>query len=92
MMSETKYEPVRAKGYYSFEDEQGETFYIVPSDVAGFTVKKETQLDRIEQKMDRILELLECQVLPTSVNVNGKAIAEIIKSDFEKNKLNRRHL
>ncbi|MBD7937130.1 hypothetical protein H9655_08810 [Cytobacillus sp. Sa5YUA1] len=57
-MSETKYEPVRAKGYYSFEDEQGETFYIVPSDVAGFTVKKETQLDRIEQKMDRVLNQL----------------------------------
>ncbi|WP_444506358.1 hypothetical protein [Cytobacillus kochii] len=87
-MSETKYEPVRAKGFLGVKEPK-DLYINTNSEVKMTTV---SQLDRIEQKMDRILEQLECQELPTSVNVNGKAIAEIIKSDFEKNKLNRRHL
>ncbi|MEK4924106.1 hypothetical protein MKX78_19550 [Cytobacillus sp. FSL R5-0569] len=80
-MSGAKYEPVRAKGFLGVEKPNGEARMTTVS-----------QLERIEKKMDRILELLEGQELPTPVKVNGKAIAEIIKSDFEKNKLNRRHL
>ncbi|MEK4922030.1 hypothetical protein MKX78_08950 [Cytobacillus sp. FSL R5-0569] len=87
-MSETKYEPVRAKGFLGGKEPK-DLYINTNREVKTTTV---SPLDRIEQKMDRILELLEGQELPTPVKVNGKAIAEIIKSDFEKNKLNRRHL
>ncbi|AAU85099.1 hypothetical protein BCBBV1cgp52 [Bacillus phage BCASJ1c] len=49
----------------------------------------ETQLDRIEKKMDRILELLEGKELSTSINLDGKKIAESLKSQIEI--LNHRH-
>lgn len=40
----------------------------------------ESQLDRIEKKMDRILELLEGKELSTSIVLNGKEVGEIIYS------------
>lgn len=39
----------------------------------------ESQLDRVEKKMDRILELLEGKELSTSVALDGKVVGELIE-------------
>jgi hypothetical protein len=39
----------------------------------------ESQLDRVEKKMDRILELLEGKELSTSVVLDGKVVGELIE-------------
>jgi hypothetical protein len=41
----------------------------------------ETQLDRIEKKTDRILELLESKDLSTSITIDGKAIAKNVNQN-----------
>lgn len=56
-----EYKPVRAKDFYIG----------VSEDVEMKIYRKETtQLDRVEKKVDRILELLEGQELSTSVSVD----------------------
>ena len=47
-------------------------------------LKANSQLDRLEKKMDRILELLESKEL--SIVLDGKRIAEISFSEFERRK------
>ncbi|MBN6890063.1 hypothetical protein ACUXCC_005564 [Cytobacillus horneckiae] len=42
----------------------------------------ERQLDRIEQKMDRILELLEGKELSVSVKLDGKKVASVINDIY----------
>ena len=47
-------------------------------------LKANSQLDRLEKKMDRILELLESKEL--SIVLDGKRIAEISFSEIERRK------
>lgn len=47
-------------------------------------LKANSQLDRLEKKMDRILELLEGKEL--SIILDGKKIAEIAFSEIERRK------
>lgn len=42
------------------------------------TINVESQLSRVEKKVDRILELLEGKELPTSVVLDGKKIGKLI--------------
>ena len=61
------YEPIKAN------------IYIKPND-GEVRVTREPQLDRIEKKMDRILELLEGKELSISIVLNGKEVGEVIYS------------
>lgn len=47
-----------------------------PIRVSDFQVE---QLDRVEKKMDRILELLEGQELSTSVEIDAEAIVDSLR-------------
>lgn len=44
---------------------------------AIFAIKEPSQLERMEKKMDRILELLKDKELSTSVVLDGKKIANV---------------
>ncbi|MFJ5716524.1 hypothetical protein [Neobacillus sp. NPDC093127] len=43
-----------------------------------------SQLDRIEKKMDRILELLEGEDLSISIQVDGKTLAESVINEVDR--------
>lgn len=43
------------------------------------------QLDRIERKLGRVLELLENKELPISVETDGKKVSEIIVGELTPN-------
>lgn len=50
---------------------------------------EESQLDRIERKLDRILELLEDKELSNSVEINSIKVGEITNEMIEKYNLER---
>lgn len=50
------------------------------------------QLDRIERKMDSVLELLENKELSIPVTIDGKKFARLVLSEIEKTNLLDRHL
>lgn len=54
-------------------------------------VTEEAQLDRLEKKVDRILELLEGQELSTSVVLDGNTLANDIYRNTKKRQLSTRH-
>lgn len=64
---------------------KGDIFILKPLDV-GFGIEririadyKIPQVDRIEEKVDRILELLEGQEMSTSLTIDGERIGEILE-------------
>lgn len=64
----SEYRPFRASDYAITQDK---------------IYKSETQLDRIEQKMDRILELLEGKDLSVFVEMDRKNVAEIVCQEID---------
>lgn len=50
------------------------------------------QLDRIERKMDSVLELLENKELSIPVTIDGKKFARLVLSEIEKTNLLDCHL
>lgn len=66
-----KYEPIRASH-----------IYIRPAEGGELRVTTETQLDRIEKKLDSILEKMEGKELPFSID--GKKIAENVMKEIDK--------
>lgn len=67
----SEYKPIRA------------TDIAINADKVRIVTNSESQLDRIEKKMDRILELLEGKELSTSVEMDGKKVAEIVCQEID---------
>lgn len=66
-----KYEPVRTSD-----------IFVRPLEGGELRVKGESQLDRIEEKLDSILEHLEGKEL--SISINGKEVAKTVITEIEK--------
>lgn len=54
------------------------TDMVINADKVRIVTKPESQLDRIEKKMDRILEVLEGKDLSVFVEMGGKKVANVM--------------